>query len=390
MTDGRLRVVVTGLIAQYPLGGVTWDYLQYPLGLARLGHDVYYVEDVGQWPYNPEEDGVSKGCEFNVRYLASVMERFGLGDRWAYRFPWRDQWFGLSEERVREVVASADLVLNVSGTLERPERYHPAGVLAYVDSDPGFTQVKLARGQRDFAAVVDEHDVAFSFGETLPVGLHGGRRWLPTRQPIVVDEWATEIDDRGAFTTVMNWTSYKAIEHDGVTYGQKDTEFLRFVDLPGAVSPAVIEIAMGSGKTSRPPTGLLRRRGWQIVDAATVCPDLDSYRDYLQRSQAEWSVAKGGYVAGRTGWFSCRSACYLAAGRPVVVQDTGFSEVLPTGEGILTFRDLEEAAAAVGDLAGRYRQHAAAASEIAREHFDSDVVLGSLLERAMAQTAPAR
>src|SRR3712207_3138680 len=163
----KLRIIVTGLIAQYPLGGVTWAYLQYVLGLAQLGHDVYYVEDTGQWPYNPLEGGLGKDCAFNVDYLAGIMARYALEGHWAYRFPWQSQWFGLSDMQRREVIQTADLLINISGTLERPDEYRQVRRLAYIDSDPVFTQVKLARGQVDFQRSVDLHDVHFSFGECL-------------------------------------------------------------------------------------------------------------------------------------------------------------------------------------------------------------------------------
>ena len=163
----RLRVIVTGLIAQYPLGGVTWDYVQYAVGLAKLGHDVFYVEDTGQWPYSPAEDGLTDDPSYNVGVLANVMERFGLGQRWAYRFPRTGEWFGLDDTRRNEVIRSADLLINVSGTVARPEEYRAAQRLAYIDTDPVFTQVKIARGQTDLRRAVDQHDTHFSFGERI-------------------------------------------------------------------------------------------------------------------------------------------------------------------------------------------------------------------------------
>jgi hypothetical protein len=385
--------VVTGLIAQYPLGGVSWDYVQYPLGLARLGHDVYYLEDTGQWPYDPRADAVATGCDYNVAYLAGVMERFGLRDRWAYRFAGADTWFGLPDRERSQVLATADVILDVSATLRRPQDLERRGVLALIDSDPVFTQLKLLRGQDDFRAIVDAHDVHFSFGEVVERALPStGHRWLPTRQPIVLDEWIHDLPDRGRYTTVMNWSSYNDVEFEGRRYGQKDLELQRFLDLP-AHSPVPLEIAMASGKNARAPKDLLRHRGWRIVDPASVCADVDGYRDYVQRSRGEWSVAKHGYVAGRAGWFSCRSACYLAAGRPAVVQDTGFSEVLPSGEGVLTFDDPDGAAAALAEVEADYDRHAEAAAAFARQHFDSAVVLARLLEDATAtsaSSAPAR
>lgn len=379
-----LRVVVSGLIAQYPLGGVAWDYVQYPAGLKRLGHDVFYLEDTGHWPYNPAEGGISKSCDFNVEYLKEVMARFGLEDRWAYRFPWKSRWFGLSDAKRKEVLETADVLINVSGTLERPDEYRDIPILVYIDSDPVFTQIKVAKGQSGLLRLLDLHDVHFSFGERVreewpdsPVN------WLPTRQPVLLEQWATDEPPREVFTTVMNWTSYKPIEHEGRSYGQKDQEFMRFIELPSRVDP-VLEIAVNEGKTRSTPRELLVHRGWRVVDPDVVCPDLESYRDYVIGSAAEWSVAKNGYVEGKPGWFSCRSACYLAAGRPVVVQDTGFREILPTGEGLLGFDDVEEAAAGISDVAGDYRRHARAAREIASEYFDARRVLQDLLSSAAA------
>jgi hypothetical protein len=389
--NGGLRVIVTGLIAQHPLGGVTWDYLQYPLGLRELGHDVYYFEDTGAWPYaldgGPDGDAFTvPDCGANVAYLAGVMERFGLASRWAYRCPIDGGWFGLSELKRREVIESADLLLNISSTVVRPAEYRAIPRLALVDSDPVFTQIKLARGQRDFRAVVDAHDVHFSFGECLTDRVPDtGHRWLPTRQPIVLDQWHTGSPDRGVFTTVMNWASYNPVTYGGKTYGQKDVEFKRFLDLPEMVKPTALEIAARTRRRQLPDAllGHLKYKGWQVVDPSDVCADLDSYRQYVQCSTGEWSVAKNGYVEGRPGWFSCRSACYLAAGRPVVVQDTGFGGVLPTGLGLLSFTNLSEAADGIRRVMSDYQRQSRAAHSIAGEYFDSRKVLGRLVEDAM-------
>ncbi|MGD1982362.1 MAG: hypothetical protein PVF93_00495 [Chromatiaceae bacterium] len=379
----KLQIIVTGLIAQYPLGGVAWDYLQYVRGLAKLGHDVYYLEDTGQWPFNPKEGGLAKDHTFNVNYLASVMQRIGLADKWLYRFPWQQQWFGLSEGKRRELIAHADLVINVSGTLAKPQEYRCAGKMVYIDSDPVFTQLKLARGQAEFRKLVNQHDVHFSFGEcindTMP---DAERRWLPTRQPIVLSEWKNRGVVNDAFTTIMNWTSYKPVSHRGKTYGQKDVEFERFLDLPGRVPDSTLEVAVNTGKTRRTPRKLLGHKGWRVVHPDDVCPDVESYRDYIESSKAEWSIAKNGYVTGHSGWFSCRSACYLAAGKPVVVQDTGFSAVIPCGEGILPFQTMEESVAAIEAVESDYARHSDAARSLASEYFDSRVVLTNLIEDA--------
>src|SRR5215207_7585207 len=183
-----LRIVVTGSIAQYPLGGMTWHYLQYVLGLARLGHDVYYVEDTGAACYDPARGELTSECRASVDYLERLMARFGLAERWAYRCALRLQWFGLPDAQRRLVIDSADLLLNVSGMLERPWEYRRIWRLAYIDTDPVFNQIKFAQGHSAFRRQVDAHDIHFSFGERLGgFGPLTGHTWHPTRQPVVLD-----------------------------------------------------------------------------------------------------------------------------------------------------------------------------------------------------------
>jgi hypothetical protein len=391
VTGSNLRIIVTGQMAQYPLGGVTWFYLQYVLGLARLGHDVFYIEDSSQWPYNPmtqalpaKAASITEACQFNLDYLNGVLSRFGLADKWAYCFPKHDTWFGVPQSQRENVIASADLLVNVSGTLGRPENYRQVRRMAYVDTDPVFTQVKLARGEAHFRTLVDRHDVHFSYGEhPSPMVPDTGHRWRPTRAPVVLSEWTTGRPHRNVFTTIMNWTSHNSVTHDGRTFGQKDVEFKAFIDLPTLVRPTEMELAVGPGHGQHTPYDLLRYKGWRVVDPVQVCPDLDSFRAYTEESMAEWGVAKNGYVQGQSGWFSERSARYLAAGRPVVVQDTGFSHVLPVGVGLVPFRNLDEAVAGIRSIEGDYARHAKAAREIADEYFDSDKVLTRLVDEAM-------
>ncbi|MSP67045.1 MAG: glycosyltransferase family 1 protein [Alphaproteobacteria bacterium] len=412
----RLRIVVTGLIAQHPrLGGVAWDYVQYPAGLARLGHDVTYVEDSGEWAYNFDggptgNDHVARDPAPTLAHLARVMERFGLADRWAYRFPLTGQWFGLPDARRREIVANADLVLNVSGTIEHPERYRGRGHLVYIDSDPVFTQARIALGDADFVTRQDAHDCHFSFGER-----HSSRMprtavaWRPTRQPILLDAWSSARPIGAAYTTVMSWTSYKPLRWGGLSLGQKDIEFRRFLDLPGRVPSVGLEVALGptrhrdwEAEGAELPQGLraaaaahsewsvsdlLRHAGWRVADALAVGGDVDSYRDYIQGSRGEWSVAKNGYVLGQPGWFSCRSACYLAAGRPVVVQDTGFPAVIPSGRGLFAFADPDQAVAALETVERDPAAHGRAARELAHEFFSHDRVLPRLIDDALGAAA---
>jgi hypothetical protein len=272
--------------------------------------------------------------------------------------------------------------------------------MAYLDSDPVFTQAKLARGERKFTARVLAHDVHFSFGECLSSAIIPATpyKWLPTRQPIVLAEWPQSPARRNVLTTVMSWTSYPPVSHAGRTYSQKDVEFLRLIELPGVVQDLdlQLEVALNDtehldwetngtvGRSGRSVSNTLKAAGWRVVAAEETCGSLESYQDYIATSMGEWSVAKNGYVVGRCGWFSCRSACYLASGKPVVLQDTGFGSILPIGYGLLTFANLHEAAAAVRDVAASYPRHAKAAREIAEAYFDSDKVLRHLIDVAMS------
>lgn len=389
--NSRVRVIVTGLIATFPLPGMTWHYLQYLLGLLKLGHDVYYIEDSGAWPYDPTTGGKGLGCEFNVQYLARLMTRFGLGERWAYRFAegaHRSTWYGLPDARRREVVESADLLLNVSGTVAVPADYRAVKRLVYIDTDPVFAQLKLLRGDAAFAEQVGGHDIHFSFGERLTDSLPStGHQWLATRQPIVLDQWKSNLEPGRAYRTVMNWTSYASETFEGRSYGQKDMEFRRFISLPERLPSLQFELACAQGHTNQTPRDLLKRSGWSLVDPAEVCPDIDAYRRYIQLSRAEWSIAKNGYVQAQSGWFSERSACYLAAGRPVVMQDTGFSRVLPTGTGLVSFSTPDEACAAIESVEAKYHEHAEAARGIADEYFNSSRVLRRLLEQSQASAS---
>jgi glycosyltransferase involved in cell wall biosynthesis len=375
----RLRIVVSGSIAQYPLGGMTWHHLQYVLGLARLGHDVLYLEDTGAGPYDPAARTVVTEPAANVDYLARAMSRFGLEDRWAHCHL-HGEWSGLPDARREQFLRSADLLLNVSGMLSRPDAYRAVPHLVYIDTDPVFNHAKLANGDVAFRRLVEAHDVHFSFGERLEAVPAGGIDWQPTRQPIVLSEWQAPPPRPDVFSTVMNWRARRKTGDHG---GEKDVELLRFAELPQLVAPAVLELAVDAGKNGEAPLDFLSSKGWRLVDPRQACANLDDYRTYLGSAMAEWSVAKNGYVRARPGWFSERSACYLASGRPVVLQDTGFSAVLPVGEGIVPFTTLEEAAAGVNDVRERYGRHSEAAREIAAEWFDSDKVLSRLLAEAL-------
>lgn len=381
-----MRIIVTGLVAQYAFGGVAWDYLQYVEGFRQLGHDVFYLEDTETWPYDPVRMTFSEDCSFNVAYLRGVMERLGLGDRWIYRNAPDAAYHGHTAKQTRQLCASADLFVNVSGGgWLRPE-YTAIPKKIFIDSDPMFTQVGLAQAESVKVERVRAHDIHFTFAENIHAadcriprcGLH----WLPTRQPVVLDWFPAAADaPRDVFTTVMNWTSYTCSEFDGETWGQKDVEFNKFLDLPRRTSQP-LEIACGKGPKLKRPTARLLEHGWRIVEPDEKLPDPWSYREYLRTSKAEWSVAKEGYVKSRSGWFSCRSACYLALGRPCVLQDTGWSRHYPTGRGLLAFQTMDEAVAGIAAVNGDYAAQCRAARQVAERYFSAPVVLNRMLEEA--------
>ena len=413
--NSPLRIIVNGLIAQhYTLGGVTWDYLQYLIGLKQLGHDVYYLEDSGEWPYNTDggisgNDWVARDCDKNINYLNKVLSRYGFEDRWSYFFPPESKWYGLPNSKRKSIIASADLLINVSGALAKPSKYESVKKLIYIDSDPGFTQVKLKLKLKKFIKRVAAHQVHFSFGENLPDELttDSDYNWIPTRTPIVLSEWKSEVQFENVYTTIMNWTSYRSRKYKGKIYGQKDIEFVKFIELKNKLKNIDFEVAMTKlshknwesaiehlipeynidiHNSFKNPADLLSHYGWKIVDAEEKCGDIDSYRKYIFHSKGEWSVSKSGYVTSKPGWFSCRSACYLAAGKPVIVQDTGFDKVIPVGEGVLQFSTMEEATEAIREVEARYGFHSKRALEIADEYFDSAKVLKKLIEQSFSNS----
>lgn len=406
-----LRIIVTGLIGQHhTLGGVAWDYLQYVMGLRELGHDVWYFEDSGEWPYNLDggpdgNDWVAYDCSENVEYLRHIFSFAQLADRWAYRFPIRSEWHGIPDSKRKEVIKTADLLINVSGTLENPSHYSDIKKRVYIDSDPVFTQIKLKSGQEDFCQRVHSHTTHFSFGEKLPDYLQtDGIHWHPTRSPIVLPCWREQSTIGKRYTTVMNWTSYPPLSFEGRKYGQKDTEFARFLDLPRMSKGPQFEVAMSKlvhgnwqtnirdqapGGTFASPTEMLEHFGWKVVDAQAECGNLFDYRNYIETSRAEWSIAKGGYAGVGPGWFSCRSACYLAAGKPVIVQDTGFDGIIPTGTGVFSFNTIPEAVDALERVESDYKAASIAAREIADEYFGASKVLSKLIDTTYAGVPPA-
>jgi hypothetical protein len=393
MTTPRRRLVVMGIMGQVPFAGVAWQTLHYLEGVRRLGHEVHYVEDTRQWPYDPERDAVTDDPRHTVEYLARVMAWCGLPDRWAYRFePEGGRVFGLSDTQLSDVLDRADAVIDLHGSMALRPEYLRVPVRIYVETDPVRPQIQVAKGDAHATRVLAAHTHHFTFAEHLgapdcriPVVEFSYR---PTRQPVVVDWWQVEGDDvpriddqKTRFTTVTNWKQTgKDVVWEGETYAwSKHLEFLRFLDLPRRTSSG-LELALASRDSK--VINMLTFHGWRIVDAVALSTDILPYRDYIQGSRGEFTVAKDQYVRPLSGWFSDRSATYLAAGRPVITQETGFSRHLPTGRGLFAFRTLDDALAALDAIERDWPAHCRAALEIAAEYFRAEKVVGEILDQA--------
>jgi hypothetical protein len=386
VSDGRLRIIVLGYIVRGPIGGMAWHHLQYVLGLHRLGHDVYFFEDSDSYPscYDPSRGVTDSDPSYGLRFAEDAFGRLDLGERWAYHDAHAGRWLGPCAGRALDVCRSADALLNVSGVNPLRPWLQGVPVRVLIDTDPLFTQL---RHLTDPAALdrARQHTHFFTFGENIPrrgsAVPSDGLPWQPTRQPVALGAWpVTPAPPHGPFTTVMQWDSYPAREYGGQRYGMKADSFGPFEELPGRTGE-VLEIALGSANA---PRARLAAAGWALQDPLAITRDPWSYQRYVQESKAEFSVAKHGYVTSRTGWFSERSAAYLASGRPVVVQDTAFAEWLPVGTGVLTFRTPDEALTAIQEVSAEYRRHCEAARGVAEEYFDSRRVLTCLLESAFA------
>lgn len=378
-----MRIVVLGYIVRGPLGGLAWHHLQYVLGLHRLGHDVLFLEDSDDYPacYDPEAGRTGIDPSYGLRFIARTFRRFDLSDRWAYHDAHAGSWLGPAAGRALDACARADVVLNLSGLNPLRPWLEEVRVRALVDTDPVFTQIRHLT-EPDRLDLARRHTHLFTFGENVDHALgrmpSDGLDWLTTRQPVVLSAWTpTPPPAKAAFTTVMQWESYDRSELDGAVFGMKAESLWAVRDLPGSVA-VDLEIALGADP--RAPVEQLRDHGWRIRDARPVTRTVSSYAEYLAGSRGEFSVAKHGYVAASCGWFSERSANYLASGRPCVVQDTGFGTWLETGLGVVSFSTLAEAADALREVDAHLDTHARAAREVAETYFDADRVLSALLD----------
>ncbi len=379
------RLVLSGFLVRHPIGGYAWQAAHYLLGFRALGHDVWFYEDTGLYPqaYNPVTNEYGPDYEYGLDAAGRFLDRIGLGDRWAFADLDRGRRYGPAAAHVDALVREADLVVNVSGVNRITADQRGGRPQIFVDVDPAFTQIKATEGSSLLRSILDEQDALFTYGENIGTPRSGtpdaGYRWHPTRCPIVLELWEGTRPSSPAYTTIGRWND---TQRDLVWAGQtfqwrKRTEWLRCLDLP-ARTGADFELAMDVESVPDDPA-LLRAHGWRITDPRVVSGDPWRYRDFVRASRGEFTVAKELNVRLRSGWFSDRAACYLAAGRPVVEQDTGFADVLPLGPGVHVFHTVAEAAAAIGAIERDWNAAAAHASAVAREWFAAERVLGDLL-----------
>ena len=385
--SSKAKIIVFGIIFWYPLAGVTYQFLHYLMGLRRLGYDPYYVEDSGRWIYDPLSFEFSPDASGNIAAVAPILETHGFANRWAFRgnYP-GGRCYGMTEEQLLQLYRQADAFLNVTASQELREEHMACPRRIYVESDPFAVQIKVAQGDEPTIKALKAHDTLFTFGENLgapdcdiPVERF---RWLPTRQPVAMELWENPFPPaRGtAFSTITTWHNKgKDLEWRGETwYWTKDREFKKFLDLPRR-RDVKFELAV---EVDEDVHRLLTANGWNIVHSLPISRDINQYRRYIQNSRGEFTVAKDQVVRPLTGWFSDRSCSYLAAGRPVITQETGFSKYLPTGKGLFGFRTMEDILTAIALIESDYEGSCTAAREIASEYFAAEKVLGSLMERA--------
>ncbi|MBM4258856.1 MAG: hypothetical protein FJ147_23505 [Deltaproteobacteria bacterium] len=381
----RDTIIVLGLLGQFPMAGIAWQLLHHLVGLQRLGFAVYYIEDTGTPPYDPRVKSVVDHCTYGTHFIANTLRRIGLEEAWAYHDVLTGQWYGLTEARVREVFAQAVCTINLCGASSpHALTFRPTGKLVYLETDPVLYQVRFSEGDAKAIQLLTGHDAHVTYGENLgeahcPIPLPN-YAWRKTRPPVVLDLWPVqENSDCPRFTTIATWHNRgRDLHFRGETYRwSKHVNFLALADLPSRTAQP-LELAVEIDNAEE--LAALQRYGWLLTNPLAVSHDLDAYHHYVDTARGEFTVSKDVVVRTDSGWFSDRSVCFLAAGKPVVTQETGFSKYVPTGQGLFAFSTPDEILAAFETINHDYARHARAAREIAREYFAAEKLLRKMLD----------
>lgn len=381
----KLQIVVLGMMGRCPFGGQTWLYLNWLSGLRRAGCDVWYVEDDSVWPYDPELNTVTDDCRYAVKHIARCVERIGLEGRWAFRLADRkDACWGLTTAKLDELYRSCDALLNIVGATDLREEHMQAKLRVYVETDPVTAELRLANGDLHTREAFNNHHKLVTYGENYGAADCGvplsGVAFGTTRQPVDLELWPMAFDPNAKFVTTIGNFRQKAgdVEYQGEVYlWSKHHEWEKFIDLPQRTKqPFEVALNIDGADQAR-----LETHGWRIVSPLEMSLDIfGAYPEFIRRSRAEWTVAKDQNVRLHSGWFSERDACYLASGKPVIAQETGFSKTLPTGEGLFAFSTMEELLTAIDAINSDYERHCQAARAIAEEHFEAGKVAARLLK----------
>lgn len=378
-----MLVILSGSIGRSVTGGQAWANLQYLLGLRALGHDAYYLEDVGDWSrtYDWEAGQHTDSLDYPAQYIRQSLQPHGFGDKWIYRAGGESR--GMTIDQLHQLCREAQLLLlrGIPMIVWRPE-YDLAQRRAFIDIDPGFTQIRLFHEEPAFVETLGRCEQLFTIGQRIgkpdcPIPTVG-REWHKTVSPVAVEAWPTvPVSDHAPFSTIVRWRGFKDVTYRGVEYGQRDREFSKFIQLPKQTRQT-LRVALTGGNAPR-----LAEHGWEVVDGWEASRTAETYRQFIQESRGEFCVAKHCYVETRGGWFSDRSVCYLASGRPVLVQDTGLADWLPTGEGVVTFKDPQDAVVQIDRINADYQAHQIAARCVAEQYFVTERILPCLLDQAM-------
>lgn len=378
-----MKIVVLGYIVRGPLGGLVWHHFQYVLGLKNLGYEVLFLEDSDDYPacYHPDTFQVNTDPSYGLAFIDSLFRAYNMQSCWAYYDFHTHSWFGRTQKEVFDFCNRAEIIFNISAVNPLRDWWAAIPNRVLIDTDPGFTQIKHL-SDPSAMRTARHHTHFFSFGEK--VGMDDclipddGMEWKATRQPVFAEAWKVGKSlQNERWTTVMQWDSYKSKSYNGIPFEMKSFSFKQFEALPSRMPGEHFELALG-GVTA--PADDLQKRGWNVISSLIPTTTPERYQQYIANSKGEWTVAKHGYVVSNSGWFSERSAGYLASGKPVVAQNTGFSEILPTGQGLFAFKTIEEAEENIEIVNRDYHFHCGEARRLAEDYFDSSKVLLQLLK----------